>query len=111
MTRHAGIVAAVGLALGLAATSSAQDVEKGKQVYADQKCKLCHAVGGEGNAKGALDKVGAELGAEEIRSWLTDPDAMAGKTGKDRKPKMKKYDKLPPDELDALVAYLLTLKG
>jgi hypothetical protein len=41
--------------LALAAPAFAQDAAKGKQVYesASPKCKMCHSIAGEGNAKGA----------------------------------------------------------
>jgi len=36
---------------------------------------------------------------------------MAADTGATRKPAMKEYGDLPTEDLDSLVAYLLTLKG
>lgn len=102
------------LVLGaFAATASAQDakVEKGVKVYADQKCSLCHAIAGKGNAKGALDEVGAKFTAAEIREWISEPVKMAAKHKAERKPPMPvKYASLPKDDLDALVAYLSSLK-
>jgi cbb3-type cytochrome oxidase cytochrome c subunit len=45
------------------------------------------------------------------RKWIVDPVAMTKKTNSTKKPPMpKKYDKLAPAELDALVAYLQSLK-
>ena len=89
----------------------AQDakVKKGMQVFATQKCSQCHSIAGKGNAKGKMDDVGSKLTAEEIKEWITDPVAMAAKNKKDRKPPMKKKP-LSADEVDALVAYLSTLK-
>jgi mono/diheme cytochrome c family protein len=105
-------VLTLGLCIGVATASAAQDakVAKGQQVFADQKCSLCHSIAGKGNAKGALDGVGAKLSADEIRSWITDAKGMTGKTKATRKPEMKLYT-LPKDDVDALVAYLQTLKG
>ena len=94
----------------LSSTVSAQDLaSKGKDVYTAQKCSVCHAIAGTGNKKGALDDVGAKLSAAEIRSWITDAPAMAAKAKAERKPVMKAY-MLAKDDLDALVAYLQTLK-
>ena len=106
-----GIVGVLALA-AFASTASAQDkAAKGAQVYADQKCSLCHSIAGKGNAKGILDDVGSKLKAEEIREWLTDPVGMAAKTKATRKPAMPaKYASLPKDDLDELVAYLSSLK-
>lgn len=99
------------LAVTVATSASAQDAAKGAQVYADQKCSVCHAVAGKGNAKGALDDVGAKLTADEIRQWIVDPVAMTAKTKAPRKPAMPaKYASLPKADLDALVAYLSSLK-
>ena len=79
------------------------------EVFAAQHCTLCHAIAGKGNAKGALDEVGSKLKDEEIREWITDAKGMTAKTKATRKPEMKQYT-LPKDDVDALVAYLDTLK-
>ena|ERR1051325_1995244 len=98
------------LGVGLVASASAQDAKaKGEQVYAAQKCSLCHAIGGKGNAKGALDGVGSTLSADDIRAWIVDAKGMTAKTKATRKPEMKQYS-LPKDDVDALVAYLSSLK-
>lgn len=112
--RRSLIATMTGLALFVFATAAfAQDakVDKGAKVYADQKCTMCHSIAGKGNPKGALDDVGSKLKAEEIRQWITEPAAMAAKAKAERKPPMPaKYAALPKDELDALVAYLSSLK-
>jgi mono/diheme cytochrome c family protein len=97
--------------LGLSVSALAQDakVERGQKVYTDQKCALCHSIGGHGNAKGPLDGVGSKLSADEIRQWITDAKGMTAKTKATRKPEMKQYT-LPKDDADALVAYLQSLK-
>jgi mono/diheme cytochrome c family protein len=100
---------AVALGLGLAATASAQDAAKGQKLFTDQKCTLCHSVGGIGNKKGPLDEVATKISADEIRAWLMDAPAMTAKTKATRKPAMKAF-KLPNEDVDALVAYLTTLK-
>jgi mono/diheme cytochrome c family protein len=93
-----------------AAPARAQDA-KGAKVYADQKCSMCHAIAGKGNAKGALDEVGSKLTSAEIHEWIVDPAAMTTKAKATRKPPMPaKYASLPKDDLDALVAYLASLK-
>jgi mono/diheme cytochrome c family protein len=105
------VVAAFAL-LGAGTSLSAQDakVQQGQKVFTDQKCSLCHSIGGHGNAKGPLDKVGSKLSADEIRQWVTDAKTMTAKTKATRKPEMKHYT-LSKDDTDALVAYLQTLKG
>jgi mono/diheme cytochrome c family protein len=102
---------ALAICLGIPAAALAQDakVTKGAEVYAAQKCALCHAVGDKGNKKGPLDGVGSKLSAADIRQWMTDAKAMTAKTKATRKPEMKAYA-LPNDDLDALVAYMMSLK-
>jgi mono/diheme cytochrome c family protein len=98
------------MVLGVAAAASAQDAKaKGEKVYADQKCSLCHSIAGKGNAKGSLDGIGGKMKPEEIRQWITDPKGMTAKTKATRKPEMKQYT-LAKDDVDALVAYLSSLK-
>ena len=95
----------------LAASAAAQDakVVQGEKLFADQKCTLCHSVGDKGNKKGALDGVATKLKADDIRQWLVDAKGMTAKTKATRKPEMKAYT-LGKDDVDALVAYLSTLK-
>ena len=98
------------LCVGAAAAVPAQDAKaKGEKVFADQKCSLCHAIAGKGNAKGVLDNVGSKLSADEIRAWITDAKGMTAKMKTTRKPDMKAYT-LPKNDVDALVTYLTTLK-
>jgi mono/diheme cytochrome c family protein len=90
--------------------AAAQDLKaKGEKLFVDQKCTLCHAIAGKGNAKGPLDEVGSKDSAADIRAWLSDANAMTAKTGATRKPAMKQFS-LEKDDVDALVAYLTTLK-
>lgn len=106
-----GFMAALAVAM-FVTSASAQDakVTQGQKVYTDQKCSLCHSIGGHGNAKGPLDNVGSKLSADEIRQWIVDAKSMSAKTKATRKPEMKQYN-LPKDQVDALVAYLQSLKG
>lgn len=105
------VLSAALLTLAVASLASAQDakVAKGKQLFTDQKCTLCHSVAEAGNKKGPLDDVGSKLSAADIKLWLTDTKAMTAKANATRKPVMKVYT-LPADDVDALVAYLSTLK-
>lgn len=100
--------------LAVASTASAQNAAKGKQVFTDQKCSMCHSIGGQGNAKGPLDGIGTKLTADEIRQWITDPATMAAKAKADRKPAMStmapRFKSMSKDDLDALVAYVSSLK-
>jgi mono/diheme cytochrome c family protein len=106
------VMSAVAVLSFLATPVLAQDaaqIAKGKTVYDAQKCSLCHAIAGRGNAKGPLDKVGATMSAADIRKWIVSPKEM--KSATNRKPDMRAYPSLPAADLDALVAYMLSLKG
>jgi mono/diheme cytochrome c family protein len=86
------------------------DAKLGEKLYAEQKCQMCHSIGGKGNAKGPLDGAGAKLSADEIRQWIVDAPAMTAKAKAARKPAMKAYSSLSKEQVDALVAYIQTLK-
>jgi mono/diheme cytochrome c family protein len=97
--------------LAMSGTAFAQgSIERGMKVYTDQKCAACHSIAGKGNQKGALDGVGSRLSADEIRMWIVNPAEMTKKTKAERKPPMRAYPNLPKEDLDALVAYMLSLK-
>jgi mono/diheme cytochrome c family protein len=112
MFRVVTIVVSVHLALASGALASGGDpvVERGMKIYADQKCSLCHSIGDKGNKKGPLEGVGSKYTREEIRTWIVSPKVMEEKTGATRKPAMKGYPDLPAEELEALVAYMVSLK-
>ena len=107
---RAGLLS-VALLVMFVATAAAQDskIATGQKVYADQKCGMCHSIADKGNKKGPLDGVGGKLSTADIRLWMTDAKAMAEKTRATRKPDMKSYA-LPKDDLDAIVAYMTSLK-
>jgi len=98
------------LAASPADAQDAAKIARGQDVYVAQKCGICHSIAGNGNAKGALDGVGAKLSADEIHQWIVNAPEMTTRTKATRKPPMKAYATLPKEDVDALVAYLQTLK-
>ena len=74
------VVVALMLTCAVASAQAGQAVERGRQVYAAEKCSVCHAA------------------------------EMAAKTKATRKPVMKSYGHLAKDDVDALVTLLQTLK-
>lgn len=87
------------------------DAKKGEQVYTAQKCSVCHSIAGKGGKANPLDGVGAKISADETRQWIVNPKEMATKTNSQKKPPMPdRYSKLPAADIDALVAYMLSLK-
>ena len=107
-------VTAVGLGVALmtawAAAQDAKLAERGQKLYAEQKCSMCHSVAGKGNAKGPIDDAGTKYTAEELRQWLINPKEMTAKVKSTRKPPMSNYAKLSKEDIEALVAYMQTLK-
>jgi mono/diheme cytochrome c family protein len=94
---------------GLAVAQDA--VKRGQEVYTAQKCQVCHSVAGKGGKASPLDGVGAKLSADDIRQWITHPKDAATKAKSTKKPPMQdKYSKLPAADIDALVAYMQSLK-
>ena len=107
------LATAVALALFTAAPvmAAGQDAKRGAEVYAAQKCSVCHAIAGKGGKSSPLDGIGAKMSADEIRQWITSPTEMSAKAKSQKKPPMPaKWTKLPAADLDALVAYLASLK-
>jgi mono/diheme cytochrome c family protein len=92
--------------------AAAQDAaKKGEAVYTAQKCSMCHQIAGKGNKAVPLDGVGAKLSADDIKHWIINPTEMTAKTKSTKKPPMpNKYGKLPAADIDALVAYMQSLK-
>ena len=106
-------VAIVTLLLAAPRTLAAQDkahIERGMKVYVDQKCSVCHSIAGKGNQKGALDDVGSRLTMDDIRAWIVNPAEMAKTRKAERKPPMRAYPNLAKEDLDAIVAYMASLK-
>lgn len=83
---------------------AAGQVERGRQVYAQQKCQACHSIENVGNRRYPLDGVGDKLSPDDIRKWIVSPRVMNPRVTK------RAFDKLPREDLDALVAYLEQLR-
>ena len=101
------------LAFGVATplVAAAQDAKRGAEVYAAQKCSVCHSIAGKGGKQSPLDGVGKKLSADDIKLWITNPKEAATKFKSTKKPPMPaKYTALPAADLDSLVAYMVSLK-
>jgi mono/diheme cytochrome c family protein len=101
------VTAAAVLCAGMVFAQDAEMIEKGKAVYEAAKpdCKACH-----NEKKNPLDGYGANGNAEEAKAWIRTPKDMFEKTGK--KGMMPAYSekKISDEDLEALTAYLLSLK-
>ncbi len=113
MTRLAVVGVACAAVVAAPLPVEAQDaglVRKGQAVFAAQKCSLCHSVAGKGNPKGSLDGVGSKYSAEQLRELIVDAKQMTALTRATRTPPMKDFSTLPKADVDALAAYLQTLR-
>jgi cytochrome c2 len=101
------VVVVLVMACYMAAFSAPQaSVDKGKDVYAKQNCKICHSIAKVGNPKIPLDGVGAKLTEDQLTKWIRTPKDMNPKTIMMAYPPSKISD----TDLANLVAYLLSLK-
>jgi mono/diheme cytochrome c family protein len=91
-------------------TGIAAVADRGRQLFDDQRCVRCHAVAGHGSPRSPLDGVGARMDAEETRHWIIGDDAVS----EDLAPRVlaakQPYQALPKEDIDALVAWLQTLR-
>jgi len=110
MIRRFATFAAVIAVVGLASSALAADaalVEKGKAVFDSAKpaCKTCH-----NEKKNPLDNFGASGTAEDVKAWMRTPKEMLAKTGKKGPKPTFGPEKISDADLEALTAYLLSLK-
>ena len=104
---------------GAAPKAAAGDlVALGKEQYDLQECYNCHKIGGQGSKKKrgpTMDNIGNLMKPEEMKEKITNPRAwMAEGFEKEynKKQMPDKYKELMTDqEIDALVAYLSSLKN
>ena len=91
--------------------AAAQDAAAGEKVYTAQKCSVCHSIAGKGSKANPLDGVGAKLSAADTKEWIVNPVEMTAKAKSTKKPPMPaKFAPLPAADVDALVAYMQSLK-
>jgi len=86
------------------AHADTQQTTMGEKIYAEKQCTICHAIQGKGGKLGPeLTDVGAKRDAKWLKTFMRDPKAV-----------LPKAKMLPfhgnAEELEALVAYLSSLK-
>lgn len=91
--------------MGLAgAESDPAIVAKGEKAYAEKKCAMCHAIKGKGGKSGGdLSDVGAKRDADWLKQFTRAPKSLLPNA------KMPAFQG-SQDELDAVVAYMVSLK-
>jgi cytochrome c553 len=86
------------------------DTERGRTLYAQNGCATCHAIAGAGNPRHPLDGVGSRLDAEVLRDWILGTGAAADLLPVTVCRRKERFQKLPAEDQDALVAYMVSLK-
>lgn len=80
-------------------------VDRGREVYVANKCQNCHVVKGEGVDFGPeLTHIGSGYSADKLAAQIRNPLSVNPQAS------MPAFDKLSDADLNALIAYLLTLK-
>jgi mono/diheme cytochrome c family protein len=101
--------AVLAVVFSVAGVASADDAasEKGKAVFESTKppCKTCH-----NDKKNSLDNYGAAGSIEDVKAWMRTPKEMFAKTGKKGAKPTFGPNKISDEDLDALAAYLVSLK-
>lgn len=95
------------LTLMLATSLAASAADDAGHALYEKKCKVCHSIGGEGgklaDKGGPLDEAASKHDAEWLHAYLANP--------KSKMPDAKMPNlKLAPSDIDALVAYLESVK-
>lgn len=107
MLRFGLISGALALLAAVAAVAQDPSPAAGKVLTVEHKCAMCHVIEGKGGKLStSLDGVAARRDKAALRRILTDPLAAFP----DAKIKMPRVP-WKPGELDAVVAYLATLKS
>jgi mono/diheme cytochrome c family protein len=106
MKRRLMILIAV-FSAGSAGMALAADAAKGKEVFnsTTPKCSACHT-----DTKNPLAKAGADNTEADLKAWIRTPKELMAK--KNKKGMMPAFppEKISDADLDALVAYLATMK-
>ena len=85
-------------------TKAAQADSKGEQIF-KQKCAMCHVVNGKGGVIGPeLTKVASRMKEGDLKGQLENPKK------KNASSSMPSFKTLAKPEMDALLAYLKSLK-
>ena len=88
---------------GVVAFLHGQTTYQGGEVFAAQKCSVCHSIAGVGSGV-TLDGVGGRLKPDDMKKRIRSPKDVKANS------EMKAYPNLPEKDLNNLIAYLQALK-
>jgi hypothetical protein len=88
----------------------AADSIRGRMVFDSAGCTRCHSVAGVGSPRYPLDGVGARRSEAELRAWTQGADALADSLPPSALRSKQAYREMKPADLDALIAFLRSLR-
>lgn len=88
---------------------AAEEIARGRALYAEQGCASCHAIAGDGNPRHPLDEVGGRYTGAELRQWITGAGPASERLSPAVLRRKQRYQSLRPDEVDSLTAYLTSV--
>jgi cytochrome c553 len=106
-----GIEAAEEAAPPPAAQVALADSLRGRALYDSAGCARCHSVAGVGSPRYPLDGVGARRPPAQLRAWTVGAEALADSLPPATWRAKQAFQAMRPENLDALVAYLGSLRG
>ena len=89
---------------------STSSTDRGREVFAQEKCMSCHSIQGSGNPRYPLDSAGVRWQPEELRGWITGTGIAADRLSSIVIRRKQRYRELSDPDMNALVFYLSTLK-
>jgi len=84
--------------------------ERGKALFAASGCTRCHAAEGIGNPRSPLDGTGGRHTRAELHDWIVAAPSVRRELSRSAARAKEDYARLDPDDLEALSAYLSTLR-
>ena len=92
------------------AAAAQEQIAHGREVFARQHCSGCHSVGGKGSPRSPLDGVGSRRDLEELRAWVVADESVRADLSPRAIAAKHDYAQLPDTQMDALLAYLGSLR-
>lgn len=87
------------------------DFERGRTLFGRQGCATCHSIDGIGNPRHPLDGTGDRWTTDELPHWILGTGEATAELSAAVRRRKQRYQKLPPEDLNALVGYLSSLKN
>jgi hypothetical protein len=88
----------------------AADSARGRALFEEQGCVMCHSAAGVGSPRIPLDGVGARRSRASLRAWTTGDPALADSLAPATLRRKQGYTALPEPDLRALTEFLASLR-